>query len=61
MLTSYKLHTLKEVARKPTFLSLVSSLALRAALVPLLALVLIARAADREGTLIAGNKDITSG
>jgi hypothetical protein len=46
---------------RATFLSLVSSLALRAALVPLLALILIARAADREGTLIAGNKDITSG
>jgi hypothetical protein len=46
--------------RKPTFLSLVSSLALGAALVPL-ALILIAWAADREGTLIAGNKDITSG
>ena len=58
---SYRLYELKEVVQKPTFLSLVSSLALRAALVPLLALVLIARAADREGTLIAGNKDITSG
>jgi len=58
---SYKLYKLKEVVQKPTFLSLVSSLALRAALVPLLALILIARAADREGTLIAGNKDITSG
>ena len=46
--------------RKPTFLSLVSSLALGAALVPL-ALILIAWAADREGTLIAGNKDIASG
>ena len=60
MLASYKLHTLKEVTRKPTFLSLVSSLALGAALVPL-ALILIAWAADREGTLIAGNKDIASG
>jgi hypothetical protein len=40
MLASYKLHTLKEVTRKPTFLSLVSSLALGAALVPL-ALILI--------------------
>ena len=58
---SYRLYELKEVVQKPTFLSLVSSLALRAALVPLLALVLIARAADREGTLIAGNKDITGG
>ena len=58
---SYRLYELKEVVQKPTFLSLVSSLALRAALVPLLALILIARAADREGTLIAGNKDITSG
>jgi hypothetical protein len=60
MLASYKLHTLKEVTRKPTFLSLVSSLALGAALVPL-ALILIAWAVDREGTLIVGNKDITSG
>ena len=60
MLASYKLHTLKEVARKPTFLSLVSSLALGAALVPL-ALILIAWAANREDTLIAGNKDIASG
>jgi hypothetical protein len=60
MLASYKLHTLKEVVRKPTFLSLVSSLALGAALVPL-ALILIAWAADREGTLIAGNKDTASG
>jgi hypothetical protein len=51
---------LKEIVRKPTFLPLVSSLALRAALVPLLALILVARAADREGTLIAGNKDIAS-
>ena len=58
---SYRLYELKEVVQKPTFLSLVSSLALRAALVPLLALILIARAADREGTLIAGNKDITGG
>jgi hypothetical protein len=40
---------------------LVSSLALRAALVPFLALILVARAADREGTLVAGNKDITGG
>jgi hypothetical protein len=57
---SYKLYEHSK-KWKPTFLSLVSSLALRAALVPLLALILIARAADREGTLIAGNKDITSG
>ena len=60
MLASYKLHTLKEVARKPIFLSLVSSLALGATLVPL-ALILIACAIDREGPLIAGNKAIASG
>jgi hypothetical protein len=40
---------------------LVSSLALGAALVPFLALVLVARAADREGALIAGNKDVAGG
>lgn len=36
----------------------ISSLALRAALIPLLTLVLIARAAHREGTFVARNKDI---
>jgi hypothetical protein len=44
-----------------TFEPLVSGLALRAALVPFLALVLVARAADREGALVAGNEDIAGG
>jgi hypothetical protein len=47
--------------KKQTFEPLVSSLALRAALVPFLALVLVARAADREGALVAGNEDIAGG
>jgi hypothetical protein len=47
--------------KKQTFQPLVSGLALRAALVPFLALVLVARAADWERTLVAGNKDVTSG
>jgi hypothetical protein len=46
--------------KKQTFEPLVSSLALRATLVPFLALVLVARAADWERTLVAGNKDIAS-
>jgi hypothetical protein len=47
--------------KKQTFEPLVSSLALRAALVPFLALVLVARAADREGALVAGNEYIAGG
>jgi hypothetical protein len=45
--------------KKQTFVPLVSSLALRAALIPLLALVLIAWPTNWECTLIARNKDIT--
>jgi hypothetical protein len=44
--------------KKQTFVPLVSSLALRAALIPLLALALIVRPTNWECTLIARNKDI---
>jgi hypothetical protein len=46
---------------RATFVPLVSSLALRATLVPFLALILIAGTADREGALIAGDKNVTGG
>jgi hypothetical protein len=54
-------YALKRVAQEPTFVPLVSSLALRATLVPFLALILIARTADREGALIAGDKNVAGG